>query len=427
MERRSFVKSASMGLMAVSMPWYLPHLGSERKLRLGLIGSGWYGLVIVKAALKVGGAEIAAICDVDNEHLTNGAAEIQQLQGKAPRTYRDYRELLEQNDMDAIIIATPPQWHALQFIAACEKGFDIYCEKPLAYDINEGKAMVAAAKKAGNVVQIGFQRRQSQSYGKVKSMIENGDLGTVHQVNAQIHYNPGIRDLTPQAPPASLNWEQWCGPAPMLPYTPNIGHMAWRLEKAYGNGHLVDWGIHHIDAIRMILGEGIPQKYTTQGGINVLQGKITTPDTLHATMEFGKTTLTWQHRLWGKGEINSEHNNGIFFHGEKATLFASDSKIIVHPAERGASAREFIFETPDMQERHVENFLVAVRQKDKNLLSSTPEDAFLSTTAVQLATIAYDTQSEVFWDTAKQTISGNRKAAKLMTRAYRKGYSRPRI
>ncbi len=416
-----------MGLLAGSMPWYLPHLGSERKLRLGLIGAGWYGMVIAKAVFKVGGAEIAAVCDVDAEHLSNSAAEIQQLQGKAPRTYHDYRELLEQSDMDAIIIATPPQWHALQFIAACQKGFDVYCEKPFAYDIDEGKAMVAAAKKAGNVVQIGFQRRQSQSYAKVKTMIEQGELGKIHQVNAQIHYNPGIRDTTPQLPPASLNWDQWCGPAPMLPYTPNIGHMAWRLEKAYGNGHLVDWGIHHIDAIRMMLGENIPQKFTAQGGINALQGKITTPDTLQATMDFEKTTLIWQHRLWGKGDVQSDFNNGIFFHGEKATLFASDAKVILYPAERGASVREFTLETPDMQERHVENFLVAVRQKNKSLLTSTPEDAFLSTATVQLATIAYDTKSTVIWDPIKQTISGNREATKLMARPYRKGYSRPRV
>lgn len=427
MERRSFVKSASLGLIAGSLPWYLPDLGSERKLRLGLIGAGWYGMVIVKAALKAGGAEIAAICDVDSDHLSKSAAEINQIQGKSPRTYFDYRELLEQSDMDAIIIATPPQWHALQFIAACEKGFDIYCEKPLAYDINEGKAMVNAARRAGNVVQIGFQRRQSRAFARVKTMIEQGDLGTLHQVNAQINYNPGIRDLTPQQPPASLNWDHWCGPAPLLPYTPNIGHMAWRLEKAYGNGHLVDWGIHHIDAIRMILGESIPHQFVSLGGIQALKGKITTPDTLHATMQFDSTTLIWQHRLWGKGDLNPEFNNGIFFHGEKGSIFASDSKVIFYPAERGASPVEYNLETPDMQERHVENFLVAVRQKNSGLLTSTTEDAFLSTATVQLATIAFDTESTITWDSTKQMITGNRAAARLMARPYRKGYSRPKI
>ena len=128
-------------------------------------------MVISKAALQTGSVEIIAICDVDTDHLTNSADELMNLQGLRPETYKSYEELLGHKGLEAIFIATPPHWHALQFIAACEKGFDIYCEKPLAYDVLEGQAMVNAARKAGNIVQLGFQRRQSVAFAKAKELI----------------------------------------------------------------------------------------------------------------------------------------------------------------------------------------------------------------------------------------------------------------
>ena len=425
MERRNFIKQASLGSAALMAPFYIPAFGREQKLKVGLIGAGWYGMVITKAALKVGGVEIIGICDVDSEHLNKSADEVAKLQGTHPKTFKYYKEMLDMNGLEAVFIGTPPQWHALQFIAACEKGLDIYCEKPLAYDINEGLAMVKAARKANNIVQIGFQRRQSGSYKKVKELIADGTLGNIHQIAAQIHYTPGIRDTTKQAPPVSLDWDEWCGPAPMLDYSPNIGHMAWRLEKEYGNGHLVDWGIHHIDAIRMIMGETMPTEFYTSGGIMQLKGKITTPDTLTANMAFKKAPVVWQHRLWGTGDANREFNNGIFFHGEKASLFAADSKLMLYHAGKEAKKEEIPIPSVPMQENHMENFLTAVRNKDKNIINSSPEDAFQSTASVQLAMISYNTGSLVKWDQTKNEIIGNPQATKLMTREYRKKYKRP--
>jgi len=425
MERRNFIKQASLGSAALMAPFYIPALGREQKLKVGLIGAGWYGMVITKAALKVGGVEIIGICDVDSEHLNKAADEVANLQGTRPKTFKYYKELLDMNGLEAVFIGTPPQWHALQFIAACEKGLDIYCEKPLAYDISEGLAMVKAARKADNIVQIGFQRRQSGSYKKVKELIAEGTLGNIHQIAAQIHYTPGIRDTTKQAPPASLDWDEWCGPAPMLDYSPNIGHMAWRLEKEYGNGHLVDWGIHHIDAIRMIMGETMPSEFYTSGGIMQLKDKITTPDTLTANMAFKKAQVVWQHRLWGTGDANREFNNGIFFHGEKASLFAADSKLMLFHAGKEAKTEEIRIPSVPMQENHMENFLTAVRNKEKTMIHSSPEDAFQSTASVQLAMISYNTGSLVKWDQTKNEIIGNPQATKLMAREYRKKYKRP--
>ena len=425
MKRRKFLEITSMGSAALASSFYIPIIPQDRKLRIGLIGAGWYGMVITTAALKSGGVEVIGICDIDSEHLKSSADEVEKLQGSRPKTFKYYNDLLDMKGLEALFIGTIPHWHALQFIAACKKGLDIYCEKPLSYDVQEGLAMVDAARKAGNIVQIGFQRRQAGSYKKAKELIESGRIGDVHRIMAQIHYNPGKQDTTIQQPPASLDWEEWCGPAPKLDYRPSIGHRSWRLEKEYGNGHLVDWGIHHIDIIRKIMDENMPERFNVSGGIYVLENQITTPDTLTAEMAFKKAPVLWQHRLWGNGDVTREFNNGIFFYGEKGTLFVEDSKLILFPAGKEGQKEEMSVPTPLMQENHVENFLKAVRSKDRNLIACTPEDAFRSTATVQLAMISYYTGSTVNWDEERNEITGNPEASSLLKRDYRGKYKHP--
>ncbi len=427
MDRRAFIQKTTLGTVAGVMAFPFISAGQNQKLKIGLIGAGWYGMVITKAALETGSVVVIAVCDVDSGHLQASIGEIEKLQGSKPVGYKNYQELLDIKGLQTVMIGTPPQWHALQFIAACEKGLDIYCEKPLAYDVDEGKAMVAAAKKAGNIVQIGFQRRQSNAFKKAKELIQSGTLGKVHEIGAQIHYNPVLADTNIQAPPASLDWDAWCGPAPKLDYRPNIGHKAWRLEKEFGNGHFVDWGIHHIDIIRHIMDFGMPTSFYTTGGLNTLAGQITTPDTLRAVLNFEQCPVIWQHRLWGTGDLTAQFNNAVFFYGEKATLFASDNRLILMPAGRDKQQEIMDIPTEKMQENHVSDFINAVKAKNKGLLSCTIEDAFQSTATVQLGMISYYTGSEVKWDAQKQTIADNKKAAELMARPYRSNYKRPKI
>ena len=416
-----------MATAAIASGMRTPLYAQGSPLKIGLIGSGWYGMVIAKAALQAGGVEIMAVCDVDSDHLKKSVKELESLQGTSPRAFKDYQDLLQLPELEAVLIGTPPHWHALQFVDACKKGLHIYCEKPLAYDVEEGRAMVEAARKAGNIVQIGFQRRQSNSFRKAKEFIEDGTTGKIHQINAQIHYTPGQGDTTIQDPPASLDWDTWCGPAPKLPYRPSIAHMSWRLEKEYGNGHLVDWGIHHIDIIRTIMGFEAPETIHANGSLDALKGKITTPDTLLASMQFNDCPVIWQHRLWGTGDIDPRFNNGIFFHGENGILFAADERLIWKPAGRNQQEQIIDIPTPDVQEKHLAEFIHAVRTGNRGLTSCTVDDAFLSTASVQLAMISYETGSQVRWDAASNTIPGNDNAKKLLARPYRRGYRRPSV
>jgi predicted dehydrogenase len=425
MNRRSFIQKASISTVGMASAFHFPAYAQDSKLKIGLIGCGWYGMVITKAALKVGGVELVAVCDVDSVHLKNSADELEILQGIRPKEFKDYQDLLDIKGLEAVFIASPPHWHAFKFIAACKKGLDIYCEKPLAYDVKEGEAMVGAAGKAGNIVQIGFQRRQSNAFTKAKELIEAGRIGSVHQIGAQIHYNPNLVDHSIQDPPESLDWEAWCGPAPKLDYRPSIGHKAWRLEKEYGNGHLVDWGIHHIDIIRNIMGFGMPNGFDTKGNLLELKGRITTPDTLHAIMEFDQCPVIWQHRLWGSGDLNPQFNNGVFFYGEKATLFASDNRLVLMPAGKNQQQEELSISPSKMEEDHMADFLNAAKARNKELLSCPIEDAFMSTATVQLAMLAYYTNSRLNWNVASLSLVDNKEASQLLARPYRGSYQRP--
>ena len=425
MTRRSFLQQSALATAALNI---LPSAGfaaeASDKLKLGLIGCGWYGMVDVEAALKVGGVEVIALCDVDSDNLAKSAARVEKLQGQRPKTFKHCEDLLKAEGLQAVIIATPPHWHALPFIAALGRGLDIYCEKPLAYDVREGQAMVAAAQKAGRIVQIGFQRRQSPAIRQVRDYIQQGSPGRIVQVEAQIHYRADMKDATPQDPPASLDWDLWCGPAPKLPYSPNIGHFAWRLEREYGHGHLVDWGIHLIDATRYILGETAPKSVQAAGGIYYFKNKITTPDVLTAHFDFEKCPVVWRHRMYGAAEYTPEVSNGIFFYGERETVFVTDDRWVVVPKGRGQQNKVNQAKA-DMGTAHMAAFLTAVRTRQEPEPLCTPADAHLSTSAVKLAMIAYESGGKVTWNAATAQIDDNPAASRLLKRDYRVPWKHP--
>jgi predicted dehydrogenase len=393
-------------------------------LRIGVIGCGGYGRANLNAAFKAGGVEVVGLCDVDSAHLEQTAKLVEERQGKRPRLFKLDSELLAMPELQAVVVASPPQWHALHFLAALARGLDIYCEKPLAYDVREGQAMVAAARQAGRVVQIGFQRRQAEAIRQAREYLREGRAGRVVQVEANIHYQAGMRDATPQAPPATLDWDQWCGPSPLLPYSPQIGHFAWRLEKETGNGHLVDWGIHLIDATRWILGEDAPRAVTATGGLYHFRGQITTPDILTAHFDFASCPVTWTHRIWGAAEYTPEIANGIRFYGEKETVFVTDNRWVVIPRERGKERRE-ITASSDAGTAMMADFLEAVRTR--RAPACEVEDGWHSTTAVQLAMISYETGTRVVWDGARTEIRDNAAATRLLKREYRAPWKHPYV
>ena len=169
----------------------------------------------------------------------------------------------------------------------------------------------------------------------------------------------------------------------------------------------------------------MPEEFITSGGIFVLKDKITTPDTLNSVMSFKKAPVVWQHRLWGTGDVTGEFNNGIFFYGDKGTLFAQDAKVAIFKADKDVQREDIDLPADMIQQDHVANFLEAVRNKDNKLISCPPEDAFKSTATVQLAMISYYTGSIVKWDQQKNEVIGNPEASALLKREYRGKYMHP--
>lgn len=418
-DRRKFLEASAAvaGAMALGMPAVATQ--ESAPLRMGVIGAGGYGMVDARAALQLGGTQIVAVCDVDSSHLDGAVAELEKAQGTKPRTYKHYQDLLASDPLDAVIIATPPQWHALQLIDSLRAGKDVYCEKPLSYDVREGQAMVAAVANTDRIVQVGFQRRQSVAMRQAADLVKSGELGELIQVDAQIHYRAGLKDPTPQDPPATLDWPLWCGPGPLIPYSSQVGHHSWRLEHTSGHGHLVDWGIHLIDAVRSLLGLGMPQRITADGGLYAYEGRITTPDTLSVHFEFEQVPVHWRHRLWGATEYDPEVNNGIFFFCTKGTVFATDNNWVLIQGDK----KEKHEAAADLGSLHMADFLDAVRRRRPPMCLMA--DAFQSTATVQLAMIAYESGSTVHWNAERQEIVDNPPASALLQRAYREPWQHP--
>jgi len=420
LNRRQFIASATAAAVAARAASAAEE--PERKTRLGLIGCGGYGNTDADAALKSGKAEIVALCDVDSAHLSKTADRLANAQGRRPRTYKLYEDMLNAGELDAVIIATPPHWHALPLIAAVERGLDVYCEKPLAYDVREGRAMVDAARKSGRIVQVGFQRRKAGAIVAVAEHIRAGNAGRIVMAEAQIHYTAGTRSTTPTDPPPTLDWDLWCGPAPKIPYCEQVGHVNWRLEKTTGHGHLVDWGIHLVDAFRFIMRQPAPRAVQAAGGLLVMKDRITTPDTLNVSFEFEDCPLYWRHRIWGAAEYTPALNNGLFLYGENETIFVTDDTWEIIPRGRGRE-REVRRARTDAGGLHMADFLDAVRTRRQP--ACTIEDGYRSTTAVQLAMIAYETGAPVAWDATREQITNNAEGAKLLKREYRAPWQHP--
>ena len=301
MNRRDFLNLGAVSLASSALqPAFAQVLGSKPK-RVGLIGCGWYGKCDLLRLIQVAPVEVVSLCDVDRQMLEDAATLVatRQASKKKPRTYRDYREMLKQRDLDLVLIATPDHWHALPMIAAVEAGADIYVQKPISLDVVEGQAMLAAARKHGRVVQVGTQRRSTPHLIEARDrIIREGKLGKIGHVDIYCYYHMRTRDNPPDtAPPESLDYEFWTGPAPLRPYNKIVHPRGWRAFKEYGNGIVGDMCIHMLDMVRWMLELGWPKRISSSGGILVEKNsKANIPDTQTATFEFPELNVVWQHR-----------------------------------------------------------------------------------------------------------------------------------
>jgi predicted dehydrogenase len=357
------------------------------------------------------------VCDPDLNVVPKGLEGLPARHKRRPKVVQDLREVLADKSVDAIAVATPDHWHALATVWGCQNGKHVYCEKPASHNLIEGRRMVQAARKYNRVVQIGTQRRSSESLAHAVEHVRAGKLGKVPFARAWIAGNrKSIGKKADATVPAQVDYNLWLGPAPERPFNPNRFHYNWHWFWDYGTGEIGNNGIHMLDMARWLLDLDAPLHIASGGGKFFYDDDQQTPDTQVATFDFAKCSVVWEHRIWAKTGVRNTHF-GIELVGEKGTLVVDDKGWRVENGpEAGAK------NSPDLRP-HMRNFLDCIASGKKP--NADIEEGHKSTRLCHLGNIAIRTGRALRFDADTETISGDIEANRLLGRAYRKGFAMP--
>jgi predicted dehydrogenase len=414
--RRTFtaIAMAAGSALSASKVW-----GANDRVRLGLIGSGGRGREDLGTFLKQPDAEPVAICDVYEPFLTQGVA---MTEGKA-KSFKDFRKLLEEKNVDAVIVATPDHWHALMTIAACDAGKDVYCEKPLTLMAGEGRKMIAAARRNNRVVQTGSQQRSGSHYAEAVKLVQDGRIGEVHRIHAGMQRNifPGLKPtalqsgLTPQ-----LDWNMWLGPAKKIPFDPFRCIYNFRWFWDYSGGQMTNWGAHHLDIARWIVAENAPIAVSGAGGRYALTDGGETPDVQQVTYQFKKTIVSWT-----TSEISEGEPFTLSIYGTKGTMSLTRGGFKVRPemvTKPGTKEKMPLMDAieakgGDLNGAHARNFLDCVKSRQRP--TADIEEGHRTSVMCHLGNISTRLGRTLRWDEAKEQVIGDSEANALLMKPYR--------
>lgn len=406
-------------------------VSANDKVQVGLIGCKGMGWSNLTAMLKGSDVEAVALCDVDLNVLTARGTELQKASGRAPKLYGEYRRMLDDKSIDAVIIATPDHWHALQLTDAMSAGKDAYCEKPLGNSIAECRAMVAAKQRHNRVVQVGQWQRSNQHWADAIAHVHSGGIGRVRKVKAwaYIGWKKNLPPQPDQAVPAGVNYDRWLGPAPQRPFNPNRFHFTWRWYWDYAGGLMTDWGVHLIDIALLGMKAQVPRSVSSLGGAyGYPVTAMETPDTQTALYDFGDYAVEWEHAIGiGQGPYGGG-GHGVAFVGETGTLVVDRDKWWVTPeTSDGKAMTAQIPATPASDkglDRHTADFIACL--KDRARTPACPIESAANTAIVcQMGNIAWRTGREVHWDAKAGNFKGDTEANALITPRYRAPYRLP--
>ncbi|PYV17460.1 MAG: gfo/Idh/MocA family oxidoreductase, partial [Acidobacteria bacterium] len=412
--RRDFLKRAAGKTAAVSLSLYgastTKVLGANDRIRIGVIGTGRQGRDDMGHFMRHG-CEVAAVCDVYGPNLQKG---LEEAGGKAA-TYKDFRQVLDDKTIDAVIIGTPDHWHPLPAVEASKAGKDVYVEKPISVAIDEGKKMVEAARKYKRVVQVGTWQRSNAHFQKAVALVQDGFLGTVTLARTWNYGNMfpnGFGSPPDSAPPPELDWDMWLGPAPKVPFNPNrfgVAEDRWstfRYFYDYANGWPGDWGVHLLDIVMWAMKAQGPSVITALGKKFCIHDNTDIPDTLWITYEFPGFVATYENRLSNNGE---GHDYGIEFYGTEGTMFVDRGGFEVFPetVERGhkrygVTPAMKMEEMDDGLSNHVANMLDCMKTRERP--ASDIELIHRTTSACILGNVALRTGQRLEWDVERQRL-----------------------
>lgn len=445
MDRRDFLKTSLSGAAALTALQSRVFAESgDKPLRVALIGCGWYGKTDLLHLNQVAPIEVEGLCDVDSRMLS-AAAELvgtRQPSKKKPATYSDYQKLLSTEQPEVVLVATPDHWHCLPMIAACKAGADVYCQKPISYDIVEGQSMLAAARKYNRTVQVGLQRRSTPHLLEARDkFIRSGALGKVAYVDVHSYFG-AAGNFPPTAPPPEyLDWETYVGPAAWREYNPGLHPRGWRSAREFSNGQMGDLCVHFFDVVRYFLDLRWPRSIAASGG-GLMRDKnstINTPDTQTALFDFGDVEVVWNQRNWGENP-DPKYAWGATLYGDKGTLKLSVQSYDFKPHGKGEAAHgEFLDEKDkypeDLQHketeifaapatrRHMENFLSARRDGKRPV--SDIEEGYISTACCILGNLSMELGRSLKWDSEAGRVVADEEANRRLCRVYRDKWTHP--
>ncbi len=422
--------------------------GANDRVRLGCIGLGNRGDQVLDAFLKQPDMEVVAVCDLSQAYLDFAAKKA----GGSPRQFKDYRQLLAMKEVDAVVIATPDHWHALQAIQACEAGKDVYVEKPLSLCVAEGRAMVEAVRRHGRVCQVGIHRRSSAVCREAAELVRQGGLGKVTAARAfhiQNEWPAGIGNPPDGDPPADLDWDAWLGPAPQRRYNKNRTFYRFRWFYDYSGGQVTNFGVHYIDFIQWALGAEAPASVAALGtkAADMRDNRVI-PDTLEAIWQYPGGTLVTFSQFNATGAPWSLRGCELELRGTQGTLYLLGDGYEVVPdpiSEDEFPARSPLTRQEDARYRrdakpriaprtvrgsstsdtapHARNFLDCVKSRAK--CNCDVETGHRSTSATLLANIALKTRAVLDWDARAERFPHHAEANKLLSYRYRAPYQFP--
>jgi len=405
------------GLCAASGAVSLRAAGASQKLVLGVMGANGRGNDLARGFVALPDVEIGYVCDVDERAAAKGVAAVKDKQPSPPKVVNDFRRILEDKAVDALVIATPDHWHGPAAILACAAGKHVYVEKPASHNPREGELMVAAARKHGRVVQVGTQRRSMPAVVEAIEKLRAGAIGRVLFSRSWYNSTRGsIGRGKPVAVPPWLDYTLWQGPAPERPYRDNVIHYNWHWFWHWGTGELGNNGIHGLDLCRWGLGVDCPRRVSAGGGRYHFDDDQETPDTHVVTFDFGDKAISWEGRSCQRHGYEGSMF-GAAFYGDQGTLVIDGNGYKLFDAQDKEAGK---FPGSGSDAPHLQNFLDAIRSGAR--LNAPIEEGHKSTLLCHLGNIAYRTGHVLNLDPKSGLITGDKAAAALWRREYRPGW-----
>ncbi len=436
MKRRKFITTGALAAAALPSVFSIPSkafgIAPSEKINIGVIGCNSMGWHNTTSTLQLPEVNLLGICDVDQNVIERRTGDYKQIRDNKPIQYSDYRKLLDDKNIDAVIIGTPDHWHCKMMVDAVRAGKHVYVEKPVSNTIEECNIMVKAAHETGMVVQTGQWQRSGSHYKKVKKIVESGILGDIRLVKnwayqAQMKSIPVLPD-TPV--PDGVDYDFWLGPAPKRPFNKNRFHQDFRWFWDYAGGLMTDWGVHQVDIALWVMGVDAPKSVMASGGkIAYPNDAAETPDTLQAVFEYDGFNMLWEHAV---GIDNGPYGRreGIAFIGNYATLIVNRNGYEVVVEDRVEGPKEKLksigfVPKPKHQDYlgfHTKNFIDAIKANDSSLLNTPIESGSIAAVNALMGNVAYRTGRKINWDNQTQSFIGDKEASDMIKASYNNGW-----